>query len=614
MNCKKEKVITWIVMILVAIAADIFLLHKVPLPEQDILKLGIGIFLLEIAGIYYLMNDMFGDTGHKADMVQITPNIRTPAPYGQGQHGTAKWLKEERFDEVYDSCIIGQTTEKIEYGGLVIGKKDFRHGKEKIYFIGNDTHTISLGSTRSGKTRCEVLQTIGLCALAGESMLLTDIKGELYDYTSPFLKEQDYEVIVIDYDEPKLSDSYNLLQPVIDKVDTGDIAGAIDESWDIVSQMVGEPKGERIWNDGECSTIAGAIMAVCYDNRQPQFQKYRNMTNVYYFLVEMCTPVGKFLPLNYYQKALSDSHPCKGIFGVGNVAPEATRGSFYTSALLTLRLFTNPNLYSITNHTDFNLEDPGKKKMAIFIVLPEDRTTYNPIATLLITQVYSRLSRLAKDRGGRLPVRVEMIWDEFGNFAKVTGFTQMLTVAGGKGIRFHLFVQDYAQLDAVYEKDAAKTIRNNCETKVYLRSADPETREIISKDLDDYTTKGFSLTFNKHRTDSSSSNSNLVGRRLLTPGEVDKIKRPYSLIMQTSSDPAIMYAPDLSKWSFNQRFGMGSESFNRKLRMERHAGRPIHECGGIELWGIWNKYKKRCMMKIKEQEIKEQEAAKTVCK
>ena len=575
------------------------ILIRLKIPESSYLKIGILLFVLEIAAGYYLF---FNGLHHKTDLITITPDIKTPAPAGQGQHGSAKWLQEKDFKKVYDSCVIDVNTESIESGGLVIGKKDLGKGKELVYYIGEDTHTLSVGSTRSGKTRHEVLETIGLCALAGESMLIPDVKGELSDYTAPFLRELGYEVHIIDYDEPELSESYNLLQPVIDYIESGDIPKAVDACWDLVSQLVGEPKGERIWTDGECCAIAGTILAVCYDNRAKMFQKYRNLTNVYHFLVEMCTPIGNSVPLNYYKAQLPDSHPAKALFAVAEIAPSRTRNSFYTAALMTLRLFTNPNMYNITKSTSFRPEEMGERKMATFIILPEDRTTYHPIATLFISQTYNKLSKHAKENGGRLPVRVEVIWDECGNFTKIPDFTQFLTVSGGKGIRWHLFVQDYAQLDTKYEKDPAKTIRNNCETKVYLRSADVDTREIISKDLDNYTTKAYSI--NSSKTGETSSSSSLVGRRLLTASDVGKIKRPYSLIMKTSDDPAIMYAPDLSQWSFNQRFGMGNKEHNQRLRMERHQKRVDAKCGvtmeGIELWGIWRKYQEFVKMKQKE--------------
>ena len=74
--------------------------------------------------------------------------------------------------------------------------------------------------------------------------------------------------------------------------------------------------------------------------------------------------------------------------------------------------------------------------------------------------------------------------------------------------------------------------------------------------------------------------------------------------MKTSDDPAIMYAPDLSQWSFNQRFGMGNKEHNQRLRMERHQKRVDAKCGvtmeGIELWGIWRKYQEFVKMKQKE--------------
>lgn len=599
MKGKIRKVLVCAGILIVCIIVNIIILHKLPIPEGSYMKFGIVMLILEILGMYYLVTQ---DMQYKAELITITPDIKTPATAGQGQYGTAKWLQEKNFEKAYDVCVIDANTREIPQGGLVLGKKELKGQREQVYYIGDDTHTITIGSTRSGKTRHEVLETIGFCGLAGESMVITDIKGELYDYTASYLRELQYEVAVLDYDEQELSEDYNLLQPVIDYIDTDNISKAIDACWDIVSQMVGEPKGERIWNDGECCAIAGAIMSVCYDNRKPEFHKYRNCTNVYYFLVEMCTPIGDFIPLNFYRASLPDTHPCKGIFAVAGIAPARTRSSFYTAALMTLRLFTNPNLYNITKATGFNPDDLGTKKMAVFIILPEDRTTYHPIATLFISQMYSQLSKLAKKNGGRLSNRVEFICDEFGNFTKIPDFMQYLTVAGGKGIRFHLFLQDYAQLDAKYEKDVAKTIRNNCETKVYLKSADEDTREIISKELGDYTTKGYNVSYSRHKSGESSASSNLVGRRLLTSEEVGKIKRPYSLIMRTEENPAIMYAPDLSKWSFNERFGMGDVAHNQKLRIQRHQERPVRQLGEIELWGIWTKYQEIARITLRKKQ------------
>ncbi|GAA0778429.1 hypothetical protein GCM10008908_35360 [Clostridium subterminale] len=73
----------------------------------------------------------------------------------------------------------------LPQGGVVLGYRK-EGGKEKIFFIGEDVHSLCIGATRSGKTRTVVLQSIGTIALAGESMILSDTKGELYQYTYPF--------------------------------------------------------------------------------------------------------------------------------------------------------------------------------------------------------------------------------------------------------------------------------------------------------------------------------------------------------------------------------------------------------------------------------------------
>ena len=109
---------------------------------------------------------------------------------------------------------------------------------------------MTIGATRSGKTRCIVLQSIAYTALAGESMCVNDPKGELAAYCTPYLKRLDYEVICLDFKNPLKSSRYNFLQPVIDAVNRGDNAKAVDLVWDITSSLVpADEKGERIWND-----------------------------------------------------------------------------------------------------------------------------------------------------------------------------------------------------------------------------------------------------------------------------------------------------------------------------------------------------------------------------
>mgnify|MGYP000295424380 CR=1 FL=1 len=321
----------------------------------------------------------------------------------------------------------------LKKGGVVVGMRK-EGDKEKIYFVGDDCHLLCVGATRSGKSRCLVLESICLLGLAGESIFCSDPKAELFHYTADFLKKLGYEVLVLDFKNPEKSMRYNLLQPIIDAINEGDTDRAEMLAWDLTNNLVGKPEGEKIWTNGECSIIAAAILCVVCDNqKRPEFQ---NMTNVYWFISEMCRTIGNKMPLLEYVKKLSPSHPARALLSISDVAPSRTRGSFYTSALTTLRLFTSKSIYAITHTSDFTLADMGSKKQALFVILPDEKTTFYPIASLIVSQQYELLAEAADRRGGRLERRVNFILDEYGNFTPISDMTNKLTVAAGRGMRY----------------------------------------------------------------------------------------------------------------------------------------------------------------------------------
>ena len=128
-----------------------------------------------------------------SELDSITDKIKTPKSIGQGQHGTARWQTQKEFEKNFKcnklpierkrNFIIRkffkkkQKEEKNEIvkGGLVVGYKKTKKAEE-IYFVDDNIHSLTVGATRSGKTRSVVLQTIGNLALAGESMILSDPK------------------------------------------------------------------------------------------------------------------------------------------------------------------------------------------------------------------------------------------------------------------------------------------------------------------------------------------------------------------------------------------------------------------------------------------------------
>jgi type IV secretion system protein VirD4 len=495
-----------------------------------------------------------------------------------------------------------QATSYLREGGIVVGMTKYGEG-EKIHFIADDTHTLIIGATRSGKTRTLVLQSIVVMGLAGESMVLADPKAELYGYTSLLLEKLGYEVLCLDFRNPEKSGHYNLLQPIVDAVNGGQMDRAEMCAWDITNILVGDNvSNEKIWENGEKSIIAAAILCVVVDNASRP--EYQNLTNVYWFLAEMCKPVGNKTPLQEYVKKLRSDHPARALLSISDVAPSRTRGSFYTSALTTLRLFTSRAVHSITHRSDCDIADVGRKKQAMFIILPDEKTTYYPIASLMVSQLYELLVYQSDARGGRLANRVNFMLEEFGNFTKINDLPNKLTVGGGRGMRFHFFLQSLEQLTEKYNKEVASIVKSNCQSWIYLQADDKETLTEIGEKLGKYTCSAYQLSSQHGRmvNPSSSSSISLVGRELLTTDEIRRVSRPYQIVV-SRSHPAMMVAPDLSKWHFNRMMGLGDKEHNRKVREERERKRPVLNDPTVEipLWNIWIYYTKDLQLKEEKQ-------------
>lgn len=541
----------------------------------------------------------------KVDTVFLTDDIEVPVPAGNGQHGKERFLTEAEKKKLYKEFVFTGTETLNGKGGIVVDyKKEVKSsGKtiEKIYYIAKDFHTLIIGASRSGKTRRVLLSTIFLQIISGISAFNSDVKGEVYYATSPLARLFGFVTLAFDLRNPKKSVHYNFLQPILDALEEEDTSKAIDYTWDLVSVLVGQPKGEPLWTNGESATIAAAILIVCIDAPK----KYRNLTNVYYFIAQMCEAGDMgIIPLSQYLDNLDDTHPAKGVFAMATIAPHKTRSSFFTSALGTLKLFTNPNVAEMTSKSDFKLKDISTKKTMFYAIIPDEKKTMYPLVSILVTQLYTMQVELATENGLRLPVDTDYNLDEVGNFPYIPVLGNMLSAGASRGVRCNLIIQDYQQLESKY-KEEWRNIVTNCQNKIYLKSDDPQTLKQISEGLGKYTVEVSSASTNvaegKKNNASFSSSANLTGRELLFPSEIGRIKSPYALCMLQGEYPAINNLPDLSEYKINELYGLGDEEFNKKLFMEREKERPENPIPELQLWGIWKKYK------VQEETVEPQE-------
>ena len=164
------------------------------------------------------------------------------------------------------------------------------------------------------------------------------------------------------------------------------------------------------------------------------------------------------------------------------MAPNETKGSILSVFKQKVKLFASrENLSEMLSHSDIDLESIGEKPTAVFIVIQDEKKTYHSLVTILLKQIYETLISVAQRHGGRLPIRTNFLLDEFANMPPLKDVTTMITAARSRAIRFTMIIQNFAQLDDVYGKEEAETIRGNCGNIIYLITTELKALEEISK-------------------------------------------------------------------------------------------------------------------------------------
>ncbi len=497
-----------------------------------------------------------------------------PEAAGRGQFGTSRWLSEKELDKLSTPWVMREVPGNSDTiippqvpanpfdrkckelkvaGGVVLGM-DIK--KNKAWLDTQDSNTLIIGTSRSGKSRTFLLPSIWAMAHGQESMVITDPKGEIYRMSNQMLKEKGYDIVLLDFREPGRSRRWNPMYQIIKGLEQGDQAIASDAAWDLAHNLVmqkGDEK-ESVWTDGQQSVIAALALAVSMDAPKTSL---KNMTSVYENLVElgkvekvMVGPtIQDFIRLNYYFENLPQGHIAKRAYATAALSPEKMRGSFFSNTLATLRLFSDPGISYITAEQDHDLAGVGKRPTAVYIVVPDEKTTKHVLASLYVNQTYQALIQLASENNDRIPVRTNFLLDEFGNMPTIPDFDNKVTASLGRGIRWHLIIQDFQQMRKKYS-DSTDTIKGNCHTWVYLLTTDPKTAEEISKKTGKYTvqTESYSSSSQDKRGVSHGQSEALTGRSLLTPDEILRWPVEQSLVFRARSHPVRLPLPDISKW------------------------------------------------------------------
>lgn len=501
---------------------------------------------------------------------RLREGVGGPEASGDGQHGTSRWRSEEELDA---TTTVWYTDDPPKETGLVIGMKHIKvRGRKrmKVWQISRDGHNLIIGATRSGKSRRLVFPSIWSIAQKGESMILSDPKGELYARSHQYLRDLGYRVVMLDFRQPNRGNYWNLMDPILRALEEDDQARASEYAWDVAHTIVHQKKhsGDPIWANGQESIIAALMLLVA---TEAPSKEQKHLPSVYTLLAEMGeTEVFEngieFNPLLNYLKTLPLGHIARTTLATARVSPEKMRASFLGGATVDLRLFADPGIARMTAKQDHDLAAPGKEPTAVFMIIPDEKSTRHVLATLYITQTYEALVQLANQHHGRLPVRVHYILDEFGNLPPIPDFGTKITVSAGRGILFNLIVQDLGQIKNKY-KEEDTTITGNCQTWVYLLTTDMDTAKKLSEMTGKYTVATQSHSANVQMKDISTGySSGLTSRNLLMADEILRFPEDKALILQARQFPAICPLPDLSQWPADKDLEVAEDHLVKSTR------------------------------------------------
>lgn len=388
-----------------------------------------------------------------------------------------------------------------------------------------------------------------------ESFFANDPKKELYKMFKVYLEKHGYHVILLDLRKQWTGDQWNPMSSVIRCLKENKLDEADMYAKDIASALCPESKmSEKIWTDGERAIIAALILAVAGADC-PDEQK--NLYTCYQILNTLGQPdEDDHVVLNDYFNNLPVGHIARTAFGPAALATDRTRMSFYVSASATLGMFSSALVAKQTSRSTFDITRFSSRPTAVFLVNPDEKTNMNSLSNLFIDEIYRVLSIKANETNGKLPRKFHYFWDEAPASGKQNELPKKLSIARGRNMQFHLYVQDFGQLEEIYGKEVTATIKANCNLMIYISTQNLETAKEISEKIGNKTVvtestseqAGESVFLMPHGNISHS----LMARPLMNPNELMKLEDGKAIVIRMRMNPMLTTLEDCSKYDFYQ--------------------------------------------------------------
>lgn len=443
--------------------------------------------------------------------------------YRRGEeHGSAKWGLAKTVNRKY--ADKDRMSNKVLTKNVSIGLNGREHRR--------NLNVLVCGGSGAGKTRFYAKPNI---MNANTSFVILDPKGELLRDTGSLLKEKGYEIKVIDLINMEKSHCYN---PFVYLRDDNDIQRLVVNLFKNTTPK-GSQTNDPFWDQAAMMLLLALIFYLHYEapENEQNFSmvmemiragevyedndEYRSPLDELFDRLEQRTP--EHVALKYYRSYRSGS--------------AKTLKSIQISLIARLEKFNLDSLAGITQTDEMELWSLGEKKTAVFAVIPDNDSSFNFIIGMLYTQLFQQLYYQADVvHGGRLPIHVHFVMDEFANVALPDEFDKLLSTMRSREISVSIIIQNFAQLRALFDKQW-ESIAGNCDEFLYLGGNEQTTHEYVSKLLGRETIDTNSYGQSKGRGGSYTTNRQKSGRELMTPDEVRMLDNHYALLFIRGESP-----------------------------------------------------------------------------
>jgi len=438
------------------------------------------------------------------------------------EYGSAKWGYVKDIDRKYkDKNFINN---KILTQNFYLGLNGRNHRR--------NLNVLICGGSGAGKTRFYAKPNVMQCNC---SMVILDPKGEILRDTGALLERKGYEVKVLDLINMDKSFGYN---PFIYIKTDNDIQRLVTNLFKSTTPK-GSQSNDPFWDTAASMLLLSLIFYLWYEAPEEE----QNFTMVMEMLRagEVREDDDMYVsPLDVLFDRLERKNPnhiAVKYYRDYHSGSAKTLKSIQITLASRLEKFNLESLSRLTSFDELELDALGEKKIALFALIPDNDTSFNFIVSILYTQLFQQLFYSADHKhGGRLPVHVHFVMDEFANVSLPDDFDKILSVMRSREVSVSIILQNLAQLKALFEKQW-ESIVGNCDSFLYLGGNEQSTHKYVSELLGKATIDTNTYGRSHGRNGNYSTNYQNNGRELLTPDEVRMLDNKYAILFVRGERP-----------------------------------------------------------------------------